>query len=393
MRILLVNTYYYPNMIGGTEQSVKLLAEGLVNNGHEVFVLTGDKESKEHENINGVNVIRLDLMNKNKSAIHRLIRKGAEFNNIFIKKMLEEVIVNVNPQIIHTNNLFYISPIIWEIAKKQDVRVVHTLRDYWGLCPKTSLLDRETKICRKKKLLCNIHSKNYMHFSKNIDIVTAPSKFTIELYNKNGMFNNIKNVVVPNAIDININEYLDIVNKKQKSNNNKINFIYIGSLHEHKGVKYLIETFKEINNENIILNICGNGPLKDIVEEACKVDKRINYLGTVFGDKKEEILKKSDVMVIPSIWYEPFGRVVIEGYKYVLPVIACKIGGIKELLDENNSIGVEPASKVQLKSAIEKLSNRDNLQAYMKDSRNLLSKYDIKKQIEIFEDIYDFILK
>ncbi|WP_277406421.1 hypothetical protein [Lacrimispora xylanisolvens] len=60
MRILIVNTFYYPNMQGGAEQSVKLLAEGLVKKGHEVGIYSVDLRDGicEADIHNGVKIYR-----------------------------------------------------------------------------------------------------------------------------------------------------------------------------------------------------------------------------------------------------------------------------------------------------------------------------------------------
>lgn len=387
MRILIVNTYYYPNMIGGTEQSVKLLAEGLKKQGHEVFVLTGDKDKEEYEVVEGINIIRLDLKNK-ANFIEKLLRKGLEFNNFFIKSKVEEIFDKIMPDIVHTNNLFYISPIIWKTAKSRNIKVVHTLRDYWGMCPKTTLLNHNMQICSNKKVLCKVHMKNYINFSRNVDVVTAPSQFTLDLYNKNGIFNESKNIMIPNAIDIDINEHLKIIEKRKLKNSKSIKYLFIGSLHEHKGIEYLIESFRDIKNENISLTICGDGPLKGFVEQSCKKDKRLSYLGSVFKEQKEKVLLDSDIMIVPSIWYEPFGRVVIEAYKYGLPVIACKIGGISELLKDNCSIGLKAGCKNELKNAINYFSKRERIKKYFINLDKILLNYNIDNQINKFEEIY-----
>lgn len=65
MRILLVNTFYYPEVKGGAEYSVKKLAEALVQNGNEVIVISAGK-SDTVETIDSVNVHRI----KFKSVYH-----------------------------------------------------------------------------------------------------------------------------------------------------------------------------------------------------------------------------------------------------------------------------------------------------------------------------------
>lgn len=389
MRILLVNTYYYPNMVGGTEHSIKLLAEELAKRGHEVSVITADSNEKEIEVINLVRVIRLGLCkNGNESILKKVIRKTYELNNLKIKNKIINILDEIRPDIVHTNNLLYLSPIIWKVASDKNIKVVHTIRDYWGLCPKSTLLDKNMNICTKKKLPCMIHSKNYKNFTKYVDLVTAPSEFTIELYRKNGYFNNSKRCMIPNAIDIDFEQFNNIICERETRNSEIIEFLFIGSLDYHKGIKFLIESFKDISNENYRLNICGKGALEEYVKEQAEIDKRISYIGAVFNEKKDNALRKNDVIIIPSIWYEPFGRVVIEGYKYGLPVIACNIGGLEELLKEEVSIGVEANDKIQLKDAILKLGNRKKIKKCYRSIYKYLGEYELSKQIEKFTQEY-----
>ena len=388
MKILIVNTFYYPNMVGGTEQSVKLLAEGLQEKGHEVFVLTADKENSSLETINNINIIRLDFKNKSDSNLWRVTRKVLEFNNLIIASQINKILDDIKPDIVHTNNLFYISTIIWKLAKKKNIKVVHTVRDYWGMCPKTTLLNKQGNICKNRKWLCNIHKINYKVNMKYVDILTSPSQFTLDLYKDNNMFSNSQKVVIPNAIDFNIDVQSELVNEKLKISRREINFLFIGTLDIHKGIIFLIETFMGIENEYIKLFVCGDGPLKSYVEECSQKDTRIKYMGKVYKKDKEKILLDSDVMIVPSIWYEPFGRVVIEGYKYSLPVIGCEIGGIKELLNKSISISVIPNKKESLKFAIERLADREILKSYIKNTGMILKKFNIKDQISSFEEQY-----
>lgn len=388
MKILIVNTYYYPNMVGGTEQSVKLLAEGLANNGYEVYVLSADKDIEKEEIINNVKIFRLNIKNRVKSTLGKGIRKFCELNNIVIENKISKLIDKINPDIIHTNNLFYLSPIIWKIANKKNIKVVHTLRDYWGLCPKTTLLHKKGQICTNKKIVCKMHTINYNQFSKYVNIVTSPSDFTMNLYKENGLFTDCKSIVVKNAIDINVEESNLLIHEKALRRNKTVKFLFMGTLNSHKGIEFLINTFKKIKSENIELKICGDGPLRGFVEESCKSDDRIEYLGSIFGKEKEKILYESDVMIVPSIWYEPFGRVVIEAYKYGMPVIACTIGGINELLNDEISIGIKENDNKALVDAIIKLSNRENVKKYMINTNKYINGYDIKDQIESFKKVY-----
>lgn len=388
MRILIVNTFYYPNMVGGTEQSVKLLAESLANQGNEVFILSADEGNESREIINGVSIIRFNLKDMDRSLFAKVRKKILELNNLRIEEDINNIIDEIKPDIIHTNNLYYLSPIVWKCANKKNVRVVHTLRDYWGVCPRSTLLKKNGQICSKKNFICKHHEEKFKSFSKYVDYVTAPSKFTLDTYINSGFFTNAVPKVIYNAIDFNLEETNRIKDIKLDRDSKEINFLFIGMLEQHKGVKTLIDTFMSIDNENIVLNICGNGDLKDYVIENSKNDRRLKYLGTVKGDTKEDVFMKCDVMIVPSIWYEPFGRVVIEGYKYAMPVIGHDLGGISELLSDDVAIRVNHENSEELKNAIIKLSERETIKKYINNTPDKIAFYNLEEQLKHFNDLY-----
>lgn len=89
MRILLINTFYYPHVIGGTENSMKILCENLICHGDEVFVYTADRNTndKKYEEINGVQVYHYNVSCFNKNfTINDLGYKILQHHNPFIKK-------------------------------------------------------------------------------------------------------------------------------------------------------------------------------------------------------------------------------------------------------------------------------------------------------------------
>ena len=111
-------------------------------------------------------------------------------------------------------------------------------------------------------------------------------------------------------------------------------------------------------------------------------------MGKVEKKEKENILLESDVMIVPSIWYEPFGRVVIEGYKYGLPVIGTNIGGISELVNTSVGIKITPGYHKELNDAIKKVNNRKKVKEYLQNFEKEISAYDLNEQILKFEQIY-----
>ncbi|NOY88989.1 MAG: glycosyltransferase family 4 protein [FCB group bacterium] len=144
MKILIFNSLYAPNVVGGAEKSTQLLAEGLKAKGWQpVIVSTAD-----HEEIGKVNGIKYYLKTPNlywicdakkqppyKKPVWHII----DAYNPFIKKSLKPIIEKEKPEIIHTNNLTGFSVAIWKAAQNNNIPVVHTTRDHYLLCPKTTM--------------------------------------------------------------------------------------------------------------------------------------------------------------------------------------------------------------------------------------------------------------
>lgn len=394
MKVLLINTFYYPDIIGGTEISIKKLAEGLVKRGHDVSILCTSKNSS-FEIINDVKINRVKVKNlyapiesKNEKAIKKCIYKLLEVNNYFNIVMIREKIKDINPDIIHVNNIYGLSISLWKVLKKSDVPIIHTLRDYYLMCPKVNLISKG-KMCTSPKAICRIFAKFNKKIFQYDSCVTAPSQFTLNLFIEKGFIESRKTKLIYNAIDFDKKVSEKILSNKIKRKSSLIRFVYLGGLEEHKGIKWLINSFRKIDNKNIILNIAGKGILEDFVIEASKEDSRIKYLGYLNEENVNRLLYKSDVLIAPSIWYEPFGRVVIDAYKNIIPVIGSDIGGLSEIIEDNKTgFLIEPNSEKNLIDAINKFSDRSVIKEKLSYCINKLFKFSLDIQVRQFEELY-----
>jgi len=394
MKICMINTFYYPDIVGGTEISVKKLAEGLAELGHEVNIICTGK-SNTTENINNIKVNRIKINNvyspiehKKVNKFKKIIYRALDINNIFNKKVLKDKIESIKPDIIHINNIYGLSIVIWDILKEIEIPIVHTLRDYYLICPKVNLL-KKGQTCNRPNFACKLYSKYNKRVFSVDTCITAPSKFTLKLFGNLGYLKMADKKVIYNAIDFDEKDVEQILNEKKMRNAKKVKFVYLGGLEEHKGISWLLNSFKEINNENIELNIAGQGKLKQLVLDATKKDKRIKYHGFLKEDEVNNLLYNNDVLVVPSIWYEPFGRVVIDAYKNIMPVIGSDIGAISEIIDNNGTgLLVKPNSKQELINALNYFTDRKNISNKLDNCFDKLKVYSIDKQVKEFESLY-----
>ena len=178
---------------------------------------------------------------------------------------------------------------------------------------------------------------------------------------------------------------------RQKYNilKNEIVINFCGRTIAEKGVRELIEAFKQMKNvSKCKLMIMGNcnyaKQVKTPFEEelfkiAEEMKDRIIFTGFVPNKELYKIHNISDIAVIPSIFEEPFGLTVIEAMASGLPLITSDAGAIPDIVDDKNSIIVERKHDFisNLTSALDKLVCDKELREKMGNhSKELAKEYD-----------------
>lgn len=380
MKILFVNPYYYPNNMGGTERVLKLLADELVRIGNSVAVFTGDGDNGEITKylINGVCVYRgvkgAPTANRNSNGINYITSRLVNYFNPGLKRELNVVIDEFKPDIIHTHNLFGMSSSVWVIAKERGIPVVHTAHDYW--------------MTEKKRFLW------YKRNSHIVNMATAPSQFTARYFVDAGMFSPDKICVVPNGMIMDEDQHSYYVTEKSKrSPNLPVKFLFAGQLTRDKGVDHLLYAFSNLVDLPVELYLCGQGPLAEMCHEFENKDSRIHFMGLLSYEQMEKMYYSADVLIVPSVWAEPFGMVAIEALYYGLSVIAGNRGGLPEIIKHvGTGIIIDGDDEKKIADAIRECSNRNKLKKSWSQMSNNIFDYTVQNQVSQFLEIYQTIL-
>jgi len=391
MKILIVNTLYAPNQIGGAEKSVQKFAEHLAMRNVKVGVMTlGEKE--EFYELNGVKIWRLKIqnnywpfLNKKRSKIDKLRWHIKDIRNRSYKNKVTEIIHDFKPSIIHTNNLTGFSVFIWEVAKNFQLKIVHTLRDYYLQCPNVSKFKNNT-VCENVCLDCKTLSFFKKKESQNVHYVAGISDFILKDHINRGYFTKAKKGVVYNGFTISIAK-----EKKENVIKKEVIFGFIGQINSSKGIELLLKSFvdlKSFKNWKLIIAGSTSEAYKNKLKTIYNSDK-IEYLGYI---QSENFYKKIDVLVVPSIWNEPFGRVVLEGMIHRKIVIASNRGGIPELLKKNPTFIFDP-EKNELSSLLRKIIERPGILDSYKINRNDLLEFSIEKTVRSYKNVYQSLLE
>lgn len=167
----------------------------------------------------------------------------------------------------------------------------------------------------------------------------------------------------------------------------------IAELHTSKGLRYAIQCMEKLVSENPSLYyvILGDGEEKEKLKKlinSYKLQERVFLLG--FIDNAASYLKAFDIFILPSLT-EGLGLVLLEAGYAKLPVIASRVGGIPEVI-ENNTTGilVNPRDSDAIALAITKLYRESSTRKELGEAlhKKILNDFSLTRVLSQTENIY-----
>lgn len=113
--------------------------------------------------------------------------------------------------------------------------------------------------------------------------------------------------------------------------------LYLGRMDEAKGVRLLIAAWDLIAASGAIempLVLAGAGPLGGEVTRWARHREDVQYLGLQSKAECRKLLTRAAVLVVPSVWMETFGLVIVEAMAAAVPAVAAAHGGCVDLIDD-----------------------------------------------------------
>ena len=400
MRILLVNKFHY--FRGGSEKYYFELANLLKKHGHTVAFFSMNNE----KNIStGDTEYFVDEIDMNTGS------KLEAFNVIYSKKnkeLMEKALEEFKPDIVHINNFQrQLSASIIEAVKEKNIPIVMTAHDLNPICP-ASIMLYDGKICedcitkgytqciKKKcikgstlKSLLGCIEKKYYDYHKvfcDIDCIISPSEF-----NKNEL---LKGQLKCNDIKVLHN----FVNETQHSQYKLGDYaFYCGRLSKEKGIFNLVKAIKELPQGKLL--IAGDGPEKDKIEACIKeynLQDRVFMLGYLNQDQVREYIDNARFIVVPSICIENCPYSILETMEAGKPIIGSRIGGIPELVkDDENGYTFDSDNIIELRDKMKLLfDNDEKAELFSKNSRRMFEQsYSSESYYNNLIEIYKKYIK
>ena len=418
MKILQIVHGLPPENTAGTEVYTRNLSKAL-SRSHEVFVFyrTADFSRRECE------VIRREEDGLKLFSINNTFRDHVSFESTYRDERMAEafgkILDKIKPDVVHVQHLLYLSVRMIEEAKQRGIPVVLTLNDYWLLCPQGQLFKSDHTVCEGTEgsecISCVLYQlgirKNVAYFyamirkftpnwffqaAKSLYLIYARAfflrgpqaqrsiqdriKFMKELCAKIDLFIAPSEFIcqrfiafgVP-AAKIRTSAYgfdTHEITVLEKTPSRRLRFGFIGNLMPAKGAHILIRSFREISEDRAELRIYGKafsyksalGNYVGQIRKEARGKENIKFMGGFSNTDISSIFKEIDVLVVPSIWYENAPLVIQEAFLARTPVIASKIGGIPELIqDGENGLLFNAGDSNDLKEKLESVINNPGI--------------------------------
>jgi len=374
MKICHISSFYPPIVFGGAEIYVKRLAERMARDNDVLVITLNDEFSRIVEEVNGVKVYRVHPCNiyplpktKNMNSILRLIWNVLDTFNVHSYGILKKILEREKPDIVHVHHFKGLT-FAFKAVKDLGIPLVHTVHNYYLGCPVEHLFERG-RVCKNRNFLCKLYS-SYNRIRCKPDVVTAPTNFVLKVIKEMGFFRDVPTVRIPLGVDLRDATRVTRENSKE--------LLFVGRATPFKGLDVLL---KAVDGIDVILNVAGG----------VKRERRGNvvYHGFVSEEELWELYKRSSVLIVPSVWYEVFGLVIVEAFKFGLPVVGSDIGGIPELIvDGYNGYLFEPGNPIDLREKILKVLDERNLKRMSFNAYRSAKKYDMDAHVQKLYKVY-----
>lgn len=368
MRLLYVIHQFFPDCHSGTEQYCLAAAREARRRGDEVTVLSLHPCHEDEvppvrlfdQPYDGFRVVRLNHWRRmNPNDVLR------DYQNRHLDGWFQQVLDDVRPQAVHFFHLRQLGSNLIDVARRNGLRTVVNLMDFWYLCPRFTLLRRDGSLCegppdggagcvacefpelaaaapaaspapasdagpaRLRALLDRI-GQQLLHLGQ-ADTVFAPSRFLADLFAKNG-FPRQRLTVLPYGLEPGRIVPIPVQRPRQP-----LRLGFCGVLSPWKAPHLVIDAVRG-SSANVTLHVHGrtDEPMFQAYIDRLRADAagdaRIHFPGAYAAGDAPRVFADMDLLVVPSTWYENTPFVVLEAFAAGVPVLASDLGGLREVV-------------------------------------------------------------
>lgn len=392
MKILLVHNYYRSGSPGGEDVVFEQERALLRSAGHDIVSYTRSNDEMREGNL--IDSLRVLV------GLRRAQRTQRE---------LSQLIARERPDVVHVHNTFpLISPTVFEVCAEAGLPVVQTVHNYRLVCASANHY-RDAAVCEsctigkpwaavrhacyRGSTLASLavaqslwrQAHDQVH-QRQVDRYIALTEFAAARLRAAGVPAD-RVVVKPNFID------LPVMPESNPSSESPY-AVFTGRLSAEKGLFTLLTAWREV--PSLRLKIVGDGPLRAKLQREAEAQKLpLDFLGTLPRAKTLAIVRGALCQIVPSQWFEGMPMVVLEAWALGVPVIASRIGGLAEMLGEDErGLGFRPGDVSDLVAALGRLrSDPPLVSQIIERARESLVRHQRSVTLTQLEQIYRSVIR
>jgi glycosyltransferase involved in cell wall biosynthesis len=383
LKLVYVVHQWFPESYTGTEQYARAVAVEAKRRGDEVTIVSLVPWFHEprpavwlyEENYQGLRVFRIRYWQR--ISPNEALR---DYRNPLLAAAFRRVIWMVKPDVCHFFHVRNLGADLVHVAVDRWVRTVVHLTDFWYLCPRFTLMRSDGALCsgppeggmgcipchrpdlmplirpkmrdavrsfagsvhcpgasgaKAEEVAALLQRPEYLRATlERADEIIAPSLFLRQMFERNGVGQGrIRHI--PYGLEPGIARQA-----RGRRRSRRIRVGFIGNLSPWKGAHVAIDAVRAVRGD-ITLRLYGRRDRKSFgnyhseLRARAKDDQRIRFSGQFNHERLAEILAKFDLLVVPSVWYENTPFVILEARQAGLPVIASRLGGLAEAVEED----------------------------------------------------------
>lgn len=435
MRVLLVTPHFPPRYIAGVELITARLAASLLARGHEPEVVCVESLAAEARTPIAVSKDAVSAI-----PVHRLALRPTEFGSSYhdphVEEWLVECLQDRGTDVVHLQSGYLLGGAALAAARRAGVPIVVTCHDYWFICPRLTLLQPGRRPCSgpesdEKCAWCLSGDRRVVRtadrwtggaFSRGIvrvlgmgplaaitplhvtvgevglrrarlrellagaDAVLATSSYLAGWLRREHGQPRVR--VVRSGLDYRQG------GPASRRRDGPFRVAYIGQIAPHKGVHVAVAAVRQLEARDVVLSI--HGPLDRepaYVVELQRIaagDARVRFAGGFENSRVGDLLADTDLLLVPSLWQENYPTVILEARAHGVPVVATRMGGMPEMIDDGlDGILVPPGDAAAITDVIRRLgadrAAYDALRRAVRPPRTLESEVD--ELIGIYTDV------
>lgn len=261
-----------------------------------------------------------------------------------VESVILHDIEKFGPDIVQVENIFpFLGPPLMRVLRRLEVPWVRTYRNYRMNCIAGTQFRKESQcsLCSSQSLSipavvfgCYKGSRTKTTAAlavrelSEIEARAFPpaARVVTSQYLGQQLFGSSRDDVhvIPNPVDLNPGPQVRSWCEREWD------FTFLGRLEPEKGIGVFLELVDLFPNKNFV--ICGAGPMEGVCSEKALEQSNLSLVGEKSPSEVGEILSNSRFTLVPSLWEEPFGRIVLEAATLGSIPVARASGGLKEVV-------------------------------------------------------------